>query len=59
MPLFIPKTWLTTGFLGAIQQTQVKWPTAGKMKSGIQYQTKDAANANMKNLYREAVHLVL
>lgn len=24
MPLFIPKTWLTTGFLGAIQQTQVK-----------------------------------
>lgn len=24
MPLFIPKIWLTTGFLGAIQQTQVK-----------------------------------
>lgn len=29
------------------------------MKSGNQYQTKDAANANMKNLYREAVHFVL
>lgn len=59
IPLFIPKTWFTTALLGAIQQTQVKYPSAGKMKSGNQYQQNDAAKANMKNLYLEAVHLVL
>lgn len=49
MPLFMPNTWLTTAFCGAIQQTHVKYPSAGKMKSGNQYQQKDAMKASIKN----------
>ena len=56
MPLFMPKTWLTMALSGAIQQTQVKYPRAGKMRSGNQYQTKETQNAVRKNLYREVVH---
>lgn len=59
MPLFMPKIWFTTGLRGAIQQTQVKYPSAGKMKSGNQYQTKAAVKAIKKNLYREDLHLAL
>lgn len=50
IPLFMPKTWLTTAFFGTIQQMKVKYPSAGKMKSGNQYQTKEMLNAIMKKV---------
>lgn len=50
MPLFMPKSWFTTGLRGAVQHTHVKYPSAGKMKSGNQYQTNAAEKATRKNL---------
>jgi hypothetical protein len=59
IPLFIPKSWLTTGFFGAAQQMKVNHPKAGMMKSGNQYQVKEAAKTIMKKEYRDIVHLLL
>lgn len=54
----MPNNWLTTGLRGAVQHIQVKYPNAGKMKSGTQYQQNMTMKATMKNLYRDALSLL-
>lgn len=59
MPLDIPKTWLTTGLEGLIEQGKEKVLRHVMIKSGNQYHTNDAQNARLKNVYCDIFHVLL
>lgn len=48
MPELMPKIWLTTLFFGLIQQGKLKVLSAGKIKSGNQYQQNEMQQTIVK-----------